>query len=72
MEVGQAGHSLECVLLLRIGRVPGIGYGADCKSVVCGFESHPDLQYNGAVAQLVEQRTHIPCVVGSIPTSTTK
>lgn len=26
----------------------------------------------GAVAQLVEQRTHIPRVVGSIPTSTTK
>lgn len=26
----------------------------------------------GAVAQLVEQRTHIPPVVGSIPTSTTK
>ncbi len=21
-----------------------IGYGADCKSVLCGFKSHPDLQ----------------------------
>ena len=27
--------------------------------------------YDGVVAQLVEQRTENPCVVGSIPTDTT-
>ena len=28
--------------------------------------------YNGAIAQLVEQRTENPCVPGSIPGGTTK
>ena len=37
----------------KIGGVPGIGYGADCKSVLCGFESHRHLQ--AGLAQLVEQ-----------------
>jgi hypothetical protein len=37
------------------------------------FDSHAGFQkLYGAVAQLGEQRTHIPRVVGSIPTSTTK
>ena len=30
------------------------------------------LNQNGAIAQLVEQRTEIPCVPGSIPGGTTK
>jgi hypothetical protein len=29
-------------------------------------------QFNGAIAQLVEQRTENPCVAGSIPAGTTK
>ncbi len=30
------------------------------------------LNFNGAIAQLVEQRTENPCVPGSIPGGTTK
>ena len=37
---------------------------------LCEFESHPPYK-NGAIAQLVEQRTENPCVTGSIPVGTT-
>ena len=33
---------------------------------------HPQSRNNGAIAQLVEQRTENPCVPGSIPGGTTK
>ena len=33
---------------------------------------HPQTTNNGAIAQLVEQRTENPCVPGSIPGGTTK
>ena len=32
---------------------------------------HPQTRNNGAIAQLVEQRTENPCVPGSIPGGTT-
>ena len=32
---------------------------------------HPLMKTNGAIAQLVEQRTENPCVPGSIPGGTT-
>ena len=32
----------------------------------------PQTRNNGAIAQLVEQRTENPCVAGSIPAGTTK
>ena len=38
---------------------------------LCEFESHPPYYYDGAIAQLVEQRTENPCVPGSIPGGTT-
>ena len=39
---------------------------------LCEFESHPPYFYfDGAIAQLVEQRTENPCVPGSIPGGTT-
>ena len=33
---------------------------------------HPQSRNNGAIAQLVEQRTENPCVPGSIPGGTTE
>ncbi len=36
------------------------------------FYVHLPSQRIGTIAQLVEQRTENPCVVGSIPTGTTK
>ena len=38
-----------------------------CDPFIRGFDSHQSPQY-AIVAQLVEQRTENPCVVGSIPT----
>ena len=36
-----------------------------------GAFRHPQTRNNGAIAQLVEQRTENPCVPGSIPGGTT-
>ena len=40
------------------------------KNRVCNYYISNDLQH-GEIAQLVEQRTENPCVVGSIPTLAT-
>ena len=45
--------------------------------IVCSLKKvslplQPQTRNNGAIAQLVEQRTENPCVPGSIPGGTTK
>ena len=44
-----------------------------CRTFALAIEKHRSLQNkkNGAIAQLVEQRTENPCVPGSIPGGTT-
>ena len=42
-----------------------------CHSSVGRAKVHPQTRNNGAIAQLVEQRTENPCVPGSIPGGTT-
>ena len=39
--------------------------------IIC-IPLHPQSRNNGAIAQLVEQRTENPCVPGSIPGGTTE
>ena len=43
-----------------------------CKIRKLYLSLQPQTRNNGAIAQLVEQRTENPCVAGSIPAGTTK
>ncbi len=45
--------------------------GKICKYKKKHLPLHPQIRNNGAIAQLVEQRTENPCVPGSIPGGTT-
>ena len=55
------------------GGCSSVGRALDCDSSRRGFESHQPPQFVfGPLAQLVEQRTLNPRVVGSIPTRPTK
>ena len=48
-----------------------LGFLAVLQAVVDGFDSHI-LHHNASIAQLVEQRTFNPKVVGSSPATRTK
>ena len=56
---------------VKVGPVAQLVRAPACHAGGRGFEPHPGRQLHASVAQLVEQRTENPRVVGSIPTGGT-
>ncbi len=57
--------------IYRFGLVAQLVRALACHARGRGFEPHPSRHRYASVAQLVEQGTENPCVVGSIPTGGT-